>query len=167
MIYSNIFPAKEEISKLSIPCIKYRVLNLPTSEELRSKSLKVVARRAGVIVGFPVGDAITKEGAFLLVLELREKQKKLPELIDAYPLKEEGKADLSDFPYTFRDMLFDFARNQLESYGFWHGAYNTYYEYTPEKTVDNKVSIYRGLWFRFDFIQNIINSQLHIFLHKS
>jgi len=154
LIYSNIFPAKEEISKLSIPCTKYRVLNLPTSEELRSKSLKGVARRAGTIVGFPVGDAITTEGAFLLVPELSKKQKQLPELIDAYPLKEEDKADLSNFPYTFRDMLFDFARNQLESYGFWRGAYNTYYEYAPEKTINNVVSIYRGLWFRFDLVKS-------------
>lgn len=154
MIYSNIFPAKEEINKLSVLCLRYRVLNLPASEELRAKSLKRVARKAGNIVGVPVGDLMTAEGNFLLVPQFTEGTTQLPKLIDAYSIKMEDETDLSHFPYTFRDLLFDFARGQLESYGFWRGAYNTYYEYAPEKVVDKRVSIYRGFWFRFDVIHN-------------
>lgn len=153
MISSNIFPAKWEINQLSVSCVRYRVLNLPTAGEIRAELLKRVARKAKNAVGLPVGDLATIEGNFLLVPQITGREVEVPEIIDAYPLKKEDEVDLSQFPYVFRDLLFDFARDQLENYGFWRSTYNTYYEYAPEMVVEDKVSIYRGFWFRFDFLQ--------------
>jgi hypothetical protein len=73
-----------------------------------------------------------------------------------YSVKLEKKADpLFNYPQQLREFHYEATRNILARYGMWKYTYNRYFEYFPEKVID-QYEVYRGICFRYDLIENQI-----------
>ena len=56
------------------------------------------------------------------------------------------------YPQQAREFHYEAARRALEGHGLWRSIYNSYFEYYPEKVID-EYEIYRGFCFRYDLIE--------------
>lgn len=68
---------------------------------------------------------------------------------------ERENVPLSAYPQQLRELHYEATRNTLEKYGMWKYTYNRYFEYFPEKSVD-EYEIFRGICFRFDLIEGLV-----------
>jgi hypothetical protein len=58
---------------------------------------------------------------------------------------------LSAYPQQLREFHYEATRNTLAKYGMWKYTYNRYFEYFPEKFVD-QYEVFRGICFRYDLV---------------
>lgn len=148
VIYSNIFASKKTLVEQNFFIDRYRVDRIP-KDDFHFKNLNDVivdiSRQLGVLV-VPYSP---EETDYALALE--------PAITKdfsggKYPVTlTEQNEPLLNYPQQAREFHYEAARKVLEGHGMWRYTYNRYFEYYPEKTID-EYETYRGFCFRYDVI---------------
>jgi hypothetical protein len=151
-IHSNMFPCKKELRQQNLTIDLYHIDGiLKDDNHFRnlSKVVETISHQLGVlVVPYSPGE---KDYAMALEPTIA----KTFSGID-YPVTLEKQADaLLNFPQQAREFHYEAARHVLQRHGMWRYTYNRYFEYFPEKVID-EYEIYRGLWFRYDLVKGKI-----------
>ena len=151
-IHSNLFVSKKTLEEQNFSIDKYRVDRIPRDDfHFRNLSgvLEDIRRQLGVLV-VPY---CPKEMDYALALE--------PTITKdfssaKYPVTlVKQNEPLLRYPQQAREFHYEAARRALGDHGMWRSTYNRYFEYYPEKIID-EYEIYRGFCFRYDLIEGKI-----------
>ena len=130
----------------------YRIEGIPRDDNHfrnLSKVIESMSRQLGVlVVPYSPGE---KDYAMALEPPIT---KAFSEIDYPVTLEKQGESILN-YPQQVREFHYEAARHVLEKHGMWRYASNRYFEYFPEKVID-EYEIYRGVWFRYDLIKDKI-----------
>ena len=147
-IHSNIFQCKREFPDSNLVANLYRVEGIPNDNERFLNLAKVkeeLGRQLGaLVVLYSPGE---QDYAMAFQPSLNADLSKV-----SFKVKmEKNDVLLSAYPQQLREFHYEATRNALEKYGMWKYTYNRYFEYYPEKVID-QYEIFRGICFRFDLV---------------
>lgn len=151
-IHSNIFECRRVFDALNLLVNLYRAEGIANDNDRflnLSKVKEELRRQLGALVVLyspgdqdfavalqPISNAEVSKVGFQVKLD----RKNVP---------------LSEYPQQLREFHYEATRYALEKYGMWKYTYNRYFEYFPEKAID-QYEISRGICFRFDLIDGKI-----------
>jgi hypothetical protein len=151
-IYSNIFPCKKSIQEQKLTVDLYRIKGVPRdNNHFRnlSRIIENISQQLGVLV-VPYSP---EEEDYAMALE--PPITKTFSVMDYIASLEKQNEPLLKYPQQLREFHYEAARRALTKHGLWRYTYNRYFEYLPEKVID-EYEIYRGLWFRYDIYKGKI-----------
>ena len=151
-IHSNIFPSKKSLHEQSFLVDRYKVDRIPR-DDLHFKNLNDAIKYISLQLGVLVVPYSPGETDYALALE--------PTITKGfsgirYPVTLiEQNEPLLKYPQQAREFHYQAARRVLEDHGMWRYTYNRYFEYYPEKIIE-EYEVYRGFCFRYDLIEGKI-----------
>ena len=147
-IHSNIFPSIKRLQEQNFLVDRYKIDRIPRDDfhfKNLGSAIANISRQLGVLV-VPYSPI---ESDYALALE--------PTITKdfsgmRYPatLKEQHEP-LLRYPQQAREFHYEMTRRVLEDHEMWKHTYNKYFEYYPERTID-EYEVYRGFCFRYDLI---------------
>ena len=148
-IHSNIFPSKKTLQEQNYSVDMYKVDRIPRDDE-HFKNLSDVAGKISRQLGVLAVPYSPEDKDYVLALEPTT-TKEFTEI--RYPVTLERRNEpLINYPQQARELHYEAARRILERHGMWRYTYNRYFEFYPEKTIE-ECEVYRGFCFRFDLIK--------------
>lgn len=149
-IHSNLFSSKKTLEEQSFVVDRYKVGRIP-KDDFHFKKLNDIIREISRQLRVLVVPYSPEETDYALALEPTV-TKDFSRLEYPVTLIEQNEP-LLKYPQQARELHYEAARRVLESHGMWRYTYNRYYEYYPEKIID-EYEIYRGFCFRYDLIED-------------
>ena len=151
-IHSNIFPSKKTLEEQNFFIDRYKVDRIP-KDDFHFKNLSDVIADISRQLGVLVAPYSPEETDYALALE--------PTITKdfsgvKYPVTLiEQNEPLLKYPQQAREFHYEATRRVLEGHGMWRYTYNRYFEFFPERIID-EYDIYRGFCFRYDLIMDKI-----------
>ena len=148
-IHSNIFPSKKTLQEQNYSVEMYKVDQIPRDDE-HFKNLSDVVGKISRQLGVLAVPYSPEDKDYVLALEPTI-TKEFTEI--RYPVTLERQNEpLINYPQQAREFHYEAARRILERHGMCRYTYNRYFEFYPEKTIE-EYEVYREFCFRYDLIK--------------
>jgi len=157
MFIVNSFESLRKVSSFKNKVQIYRVKNLPQINEKHRILAKLAQEleqkyKLTFLTYSPVG------GDFLIAVGENLVENVLPH--KRYIIEYYREGILENYQEPLRSLIYRLCREKLEQYKLWRQAYNKYFEFIPEKKINMKYEIYRGVFFRVDLFKDKITLTL-------
>ena len=147
---TNIFLGESDLNAIEHKAFLLKIEGIPQGTE-RYKKSHYVARKFSEKIQCPVDVVYDKENDYLVSFENIDNEL----IIENFTIKPVKQVNMKDYPRQLEKFLYQEAQKQLWKKDLWNNNYNSFFSYKPA-LKDDKFIVYRGVWFRFDIIDNKI-----------
>ena len=150
----NAFKMKKKLDEVRVEYRIYRVSNLRIVGEERYRILNDLARK--VSNEYPciaIRYTPTEDFNGIAVFGASDLDSKFT--INSYEFELISQGEGLSIPhFRVRSFFYEILRAKLEYHGFWSSAYNKYYRFNEDDIIDGKFRIFRGIFFRFEVLND-------------
>lgn len=146
----NAFKLQEKMSDIKTKCHLYKISNFRASDEDRYRVLNGIIKKISKAYGC-IALRYTPSDDFngIVIISSSNYPKQLS--LNGFNLELSNQYSGLNAPFlNVEEFFYEVLRSRLEYHGFWPSAYNKYYRFKEDETVEKTYRIFRGLFFRFD-----------------
>jgi hypothetical protein len=150
MFILNAFASVQNISNIKTKVQLYAIKNLPQIDEKHRLLAELAEELESKYHITFLTYSPEKAADFLIAVKEDFVHKTLPH--ERYIINYHKQGYISNYHEPLRSLIYKLSREKLESYRLWRHTYNKYYELIPEKVIEHLYELYRGIFFRFEFV---------------